>query len=146
MAEKTCPQCGVSYPYEDEICPACGYQVEVPSQHPRKSPSIAALLSFFFFGGGQIYNGQIRKGIIFFLAIIVGIFIYIIPGAIIWVYGMYDAAVTSSRMNSGAIPDIPTDRGRLTLYIFVVLLIYLTLGVMFAAYVNALNLLRLPGR
>jgi TM2 domain-containing membrane protein YozV len=37
------------------------------SQPPKfyKNPSIATLLSFFFMGLGQIYNGQIGKGVTF---------------------------------------------------------------------------------
>ena len=30
-----------------------------------KNPGLAAVLSFFYMGLGQIYNGQISKGIIF---------------------------------------------------------------------------------
>ncbi len=143
MADTTCPQCGKTYPYEETICPACGYQVEVPPRHPEKKPSVAVLLSFFFFGAGQAYNGQIRKGILFLFAILVGIFIFILPGVVIWAYGMYDAAVTASRMNARTIPDIPIHRGRLALFIFCVLLIYVALGVIFGAYAEAVYILHL---
>jgi TM2 domain-containing membrane protein YozV len=34
----------------------------------KKNPGVAALLSFFFVGAGQIYNGQILKGILMVLA------------------------------------------------------------------------------
>jgi TM2 domain-containing membrane protein YozV len=144
MADKTCPQCGATYPYESELCPACGYQVEVPLPHPKKKPSIAALLSLFFFGAGQVYNGQIKKGIAFLVVTIIGIFIFIIPGVVVWAYGMYDAAVTATRMNNRTIQDIPTQRGRLALFIFIVLLIYVTVGVVFAAYADAVYVFRLP--
>ena len=30
-----------------------------------KNPGLAAVLSFFFMGLGQIYNGEINKGLIF---------------------------------------------------------------------------------
>jgi len=33
-----------------------------------KSAFLAVLLSFFFAGLGQIYNGEIRKGVLFILA------------------------------------------------------------------------------
>ncbi len=106
---------------------------------------MAGLLSLFFFGAGQAYNGQIRKGIAFLIATIVGVFIFILPGVVVWAYGMYDAAVTSSRMNAGAIPDIPTHRGNLALFIFIVLLIYVALGVIVGAYAEGLTSFRLPG-
>jgi hypothetical protein len=39
----------------------------VPIQPPIffKNPTVATLLSFFFMGLGQFYNGQIAKGILF---------------------------------------------------------------------------------
>jgi TM2 domain-containing membrane protein YozV len=39
------------------------------TQPPKfyKNPSIATILSFFFRGLGQIYNGQIGKGVVFII-------------------------------------------------------------------------------
>jgi hypothetical protein len=145
MADTTCPQCGATYPYENEICPTCGYQVQVPPPHMKKKPFIAGILSFFFFGAGQAYNGQIQKGIAFLIATIVGIFIFIIPGILVWAFGMYDAAITSSRMNSGVISDIPTNRGYLALFIFIVVLIYVAIGVIVGAYSSVMTVPHLPG-
>ena len=50
------------------------------TQPPKfyKNPSTATILSFFFMGLGQIYNGQIGKGIIF-------IILYGISVALMWV-------------------------------------------------------------
>ena len=69
-----------------------------------KQPGIAAVLSFFWTGVGQIYNGQILKGI--FLIILQGIngllmFVGIgfITYPIVWIWGMYDAYKTAERMN-----------------------------------------------
>jgi len=62
----------------------------------EKNPGLAAVLSFFFAGLGQIYNGQIGKGLgimavqiinIFLMAIIVGF----LTGPIVWGYSIYDA-------------------------------------------------------
>jgi len=56
-----------------------------------KNPSIATVLSFFWAGLGQIYNGQIGKGVVFLIAaiisallcfIVIGFFIY----PIVWVW------------------------------------------------------------
>lgn len=81
---------------------------EVPRQTPKhlrkdKNPVIAAVLSVIP-GLGQIYCGQIVKGIIFLLLTIIGLILFIIPGLIIWVYAMYHAYKTSKRMNAGEIP------------------------------------------
>ena len=69
-----------------------------------KNPGIAAVLSFFWTGVGQIYNGQIFKGI--FLIILQGIngllmFVGIgfITYPIVWIWGMFDAYNTAKRMN-----------------------------------------------
>jgi TM2 domain-containing membrane protein YozV len=69
-----------------------------------KNPGVAAVLSFFFAGLGQIYNGQIGKGILlivlqavnaFLMTIIVGFITY----PIVWIYGMVDAYKTASKIN-----------------------------------------------
>lgn len=69
-----------------------------------KNPGIAAVLSFFWTGVGQIYNGQILKGI--FLIILQGInsllmfvFIGFITYPIVWIWGMFDAYKTAERLN-----------------------------------------------
>ncbi|MDY9924834.1 TM2 domain-containing protein [Methanosarcina sp.] len=71
---------------------------------PRKSPGIAAVLSFFIPGLGQIYNGQIMKGIIFIiLASIFGFLTVVLIGYILyplfWIYNLYDAYNTAREIN-----------------------------------------------
>jgi len=66
----------------------------------RKSSGIAVLLSFFLPGLGQIYNGQIGKGVLFiFLAFIflgLSILLIGIPFYLgLWIYSMYDAYKTA---------------------------------------------------
>lgn len=70
-----------------------------------KNPGLAAILSFFYTGLGQIYNGQISKGIAFIIAfsfslllIIVGI--GIITSPILWIYGIYDAHKSAVKINA----------------------------------------------
>ena len=69
-----------------------------------KNPGLAAVLSFLYCGLGQIYNGQIGKGIGF----IVGYFIslalmFVIIGfittPILWIWGMVDAYKVAERIN-----------------------------------------------
>ncbi len=69
-----------------------------------KQPGIAAVLSFFWTGVGQIYNGQILKGILLIilqgingLLMFVGIGFITYP--IVWIWGMFDAYKTAERMN-----------------------------------------------
>ena len=61
-----------------------------------KNPGIAAVLSFFFTGLGQIYNGQIGKGILFIVIQLVNIaLMFVVVGFItyfiFWIWGMVDA-------------------------------------------------------
>jgi len=39
-----------------------------------------------------------------FLGTIVGVFLFLVPGIIIWLYGVIDAGVTAKKMNEGTIP------------------------------------------
>ncbi|GAX91207.1 hypothetical protein [Effusibacillus lacus] len=76
-----------------------------------KNPGIAAVLSFFFAGLGQIYNGQIGKGIGFIVAYFISVLLmFVLIGfittPILWIWGMYDAYKTAERINresSGAL-------------------------------------------
>lgn len=69
-----------------------------------KSPGIAAVLSFFYTGLGQIYNGQIAKGILFIIIHCINIglmflLIGFITTPVFWIYGMYDAYKTAEKYN-----------------------------------------------
>jgi len=58
-----------------------------------KNAGLAAVLSFLIIGVGQIYNGQVGKGItMLVVAIILAITIIGLIGTlIIWIYGIVDA-------------------------------------------------------
>jgi hypothetical protein len=62
---KFCSNCGK--PLQDrntEICPSCGLRVwSLPPQPEKRNPWIAVLLSFFFIGWGQWYNGRTWDGL-----------------------------------------------------------------------------------
>jgi TM2 domain-containing membrane protein YozV len=62
-----------------------------------KSPGIALLLSFVFVGAGQLYNGQIAKGILMFLGCVVLWFALL--GWIINIWSWIDAYSTAKAMN-----------------------------------------------
>lgn len=69
-----------------------------------KNPGLAAVLSFFWMGLGQIYNGQIAKGIVFIVAYAISWLLWLIViGMIItpllWAYGMYDAYKSAEKLN-----------------------------------------------
>jgi len=69
-----------------------------------RNPGIAAVLSFFWTGVGQIYNGEIVKGIILILIQVINaalmiVLIGFITYPIVWIWGMYDAYKVAERMN-----------------------------------------------
>ncbi|AKG74854.1 hypothetical protein [Salinicoccus halodurans] len=71
---------------------------------PQKSSGLAAVLSFFITGLGQIYNGQIFKGIILMLIqLINGALTVILIGylflPIVWLYGVINAYRSAERHN-----------------------------------------------
>jgi len=69
-----------------------------------KSAGLAALGSICFSGLGQVYNGQLRKGVAIFFGTIVGLLLFVVPGIIIWIFGVADAWQTAKKMNEGKIP------------------------------------------
>ncbi len=65
-----------------------------PNMEPQRSPALAAILSFIIAGCGQLYNGQLGKGLtILFTSWLV------IP----WVYGIFDAYKTATKINEGSL-------------------------------------------
>jgi TM2 domain-containing membrane protein YozV len=74
----------------------------------RKSEGIAAIASFLFVGLGQIYNGQIGKGIAFIVLGVVFVLMFLILIGIplyllLWAYNIYDAYNTAKQINAGYI-------------------------------------------
>ncbi|MGO1922635.1 MAG: hypothetical protein ACTH14_02270 [Jeotgalicoccus sp.] len=69
-----------------------------------KNSGIAAVLSFFITGLGQIYNGQIFKGILLIIIqAINGLLMYVgigfITFPIVWLYGVINAYRHAERVN-----------------------------------------------
>lgn len=116
------------------VCKPCtekmAAQCAAPPAPCRKEPALALLLSLIgglvsglLIGLGQVYNGQVKKGIILSVAhaslcgaivfayVLVGILtlgfgaivccpILIVP-FMLWLYAMYDAYMTADRINKG---------------------------------------------
>lgn len=91
---KFCPSCGALIEIDIDYCPSCGnslhYFFEGKTKIIKKNPVLAAALSFLVTGFGQIYLGQIARGVGFFiLSIIAGLFISLSFGQ----YGVYFSIV-----------------------------------------------------
>ncbi len=74
----------------------------------KKDEGIAAILSFLFTGLGQIYNGEIGKGLAFivigfFIALTALLLIGFLLYPIFWIYNIYDAYSTAKKINAGLI-------------------------------------------
>jgi TM2 domain-containing membrane protein YozV len=110
---KYCSNCGSQIDAKAEICPDCGVRqpgstVYQGSAFQEKNPGLAAVLSALFVGLGQIYNGQIGKGLILILAYIISwalmlLIIGFITTPLIWIFGIYDAYNTAKKINTGEI-------------------------------------------
>lgn len=101
---KFCTNCGDQIDVNAVICPKCGVQIAGTTE--EKSPILALILSVFFPGIGQFYNGQPKKGIILIIAAIISlVLILILIGGvlylIVWVYALYDAYTSAVSINNG---------------------------------------------
>lgn len=156
---KFCPTCGNPLQFENaEICPSCGVRIELPppAAPPEiRSPWVAVLLSFFFAGWGQWYNGRTWDGLKFFgaflgsylfmfvMAVIMAsqpvaaIFVLVLFVVIlgIWIYGMYEAYTTAEKINRKE-SDFQSKSGLFWLPVaFIILGILMVLAAVFAAFV-----------
>jgi len=56
----------------------------MPAENPKVNPGTAAVLSFVFSGLGQLYNGQIFKGLMIISLSSASIFVFILGSILIW--------------------------------------------------------------
>ena len=102
--EKFCSSCGNELLNPDAIsCPACGGAIK-RNYRDTKDPGIAAVLSFLFVGLGQIYNGQIGKGILYMvIAFLCFLSIFLLIGFLLlplwWIVNTIDARATATKIN-----------------------------------------------
>jgi TM2 domain-containing membrane protein YozV len=85
------------------------------SIQPAKNPGVAAVLSFFFTGLGQIYNGRLAKGLGFMVAgalniALMFILIGFVTGPLFWIYNIYDAYRDAERINRNRANATPPER------------------------------------
>ena len=150
---KFCPECGKSLENEtSKFCNNCGTSLDSSNVIVKKESSqeiqeekssfIAILCSLFVPGLGQVYNGETEKGVIIFLATLIGTFILIIPGVIVWIYGMYDAYTIAKKMNNKEIPFKPTKAAHMIL--FFILVVVITAIVIFFVVLSVMAVMFAP--
>ncbi|QYZ80347.1 hypothetical protein E2N92_00165 [Methanofollis formosanus] len=114
------------------VCPECG----TPFRHTReKNPTIAVICAFLCPGLGQVYNGEIGKGVLVLLGTAVGM-LFLIPGLLVYLYGIYDGYRTAEKMNVGEVPFRETSILFMLLFVGLLILgsIVLMLMVISAAF------------
>lgn len=83
-----CPHCGVPQPVFVNGAPTAALALPGPVpvhvvNAPRHSSGLAAVLSFFIPGLGQLYKGSVGAGILWFFAVAIGYAALILPGIIL---------------------------------------------------------------
>jgi len=111
-----CTNCGAAVGVDSKFCDSCGTALVSHARTPVQSyaggaaianpapgnivvvrnPGLALLLSFFFPGAGQVYNGEVGKGIAMFAGYVVSwVLIIVLIGWFgvvgIWLWSMIDA-------------------------------------------------------
>jgi TM2 domain-containing membrane protein YozV len=99
-----CSKCGSTNSDDARFCTSCAFALVSPGtlgpQGPlvtqARNPGVAAVLSFVFCGLGQIYNGQIGKGIAMAVAFLISlasvhVLIGLVTTPLLWIWGVVDA-------------------------------------------------------
>jgi TM2 domain-containing membrane protein YozV len=154
-----CPHCGKESTEESpRFCSGCGARMDgrAPAGYPgypaavgfpgyvtprrdQKKPLIAGLCSAVLPGLGQMYNGQTAKGFAVFILFLAGLVLLLIPGMIVWFYGMYDAYGVAGKMNTGELPFCETRQLHMILFIvFAVVVIAVAIYVVYILFVEPL--------
>ena len=144
LMHEICPHCGKeSNEEEPRFCSGCGARMDgmapplyagSPSPlRPLKNQMTAGLCSTFLPGLGQVYNGQTGKGFLVFLLTLLGLIILVIPGLVVWIYGMYDAYNVAGKMNTGELAFRDTRMLHMALFIvFAVIVVIIALIIIMA--------------
>jgi Family of unknown function (DUF5670) len=92
----------VSAPWEPAPArPAVSFPVVVA---PSWNPGVAALLSLVIPGAGQMYKGQVGVGLVWLVVVVAGYFMLLVPGAILHLVCIFNAATgKSSQRTSQAV-------------------------------------------
>ncbi|MDD1696014.1 MAG: hypothetical protein LUQ54_03865 [Methanoregula sp.] len=91
----------------------------------EKNAAIALILSLFFTGSGQVYNGETVKGIGILICALIGYMLFIIPGILVVCYGIYDAYTTAQKMNKGEITYKSASMGSVIIFIVAEIIVVL---------------------
>jgi TM2 domain-containing membrane protein YozV len=146
-----CPHCGkVSGEESPRFCSGCGARMDgsAPAGFPGYSPApaeqksrmIAVSCSSLLPGLGQVYNGETAKGFAIFILTLAGLVLLLLPGLLVWLYGMYDAYTVAGKMNSGELPFRETRMLHMALFIvFALVVIVVVIIIVIAVILSAMT-------
>jgi len=86
------------------------------------SPALAAIFSVFP-GAGQVYCGRTRRGILFLVGTLVGTLLLLLPGVIVWLWGIVDASRIACMVNSGDAEPRELKRANIAIYLLALVVI-----------------------
>ncbi|WNY24349.1 hypothetical protein MmiHf6_16800 [Methanimicrococcus hongohii] len=98
----------------------------------EKSTFVSIILSFIFPGAGQVYNGNLKKGIYMMIGFWIGLFVFVFPGIIVWVYNMYDAYQDAEKINRGELPFIDPTAKDAVIYAITYIAAFFIIYIVFA--------------
>ena len=107
-----CPMCAEPIRPEAKKCKHCGEILDARMREQRApktwNPGTAAVLSFFLPGLGQMYRGHVGRGFGWFVLVVVGYLIFVIPGICLHVWCIYDACSEGKRHRHARGEEIET--------------------------------------
>lgn len=97
---------------------------------------VAALFSLIIPGLGQVYNSEYQKALLFLFGAIIGYHIFLIPGVIIWLYGIYDAYAGAQKLNDREVPYRESSRLYLAGFVLFSIIMVFVLSLFFITVFN----------
>lgn len=107
--DKHCQNCGVEVTSKQEVCIKCGVRLVGGDTNSNdvikpasKSPGVAAILSFLILGAGQMYLGQVIKGVVMLLAgMALGPLTGFMALPVLWIVYPLDAYLIGKKLKNG---------------------------------------------
>lgn len=75
-----------------------------------RDPLKVGMLSVAVPGAGHVYAGDAARGMTYFLGVAVGLFLFVVPGVVIWLAAIGDAVLMTWQRNARCMPlYLPTE-------------------------------------